>query len=84
MVETFDGCTIDVEPISSIIYHEYWNKIRIEASRIKGNNYEQGLAIQKALATVQKTVIVYHPGRVKVSHPGRIKVNHFSRSKVNH
>ena len=51
MVETFDGCTIDVEPISSIIYHEYWNKIRIEASRIKGNNYEQGLAIQKALAT---------------------------------
>ena len=51
MVETFDGCIIDVEPISSIIYHEYWNKIRIEASRIKGNNYEQGLAIQKALAT---------------------------------
>ena len=52
MVETFEGCIMDVEAISSIIYHEYWNKIRIEASRkIKGNNYEQDLAMQKALAT---------------------------------
>jgi hypothetical protein len=52
MVETFEGCIMDVEPVSSIIYHEYWNKIRIEASRkIKGNNYEQDLAMQKALAT---------------------------------
>jgi len=52
MVETFEGCIMDVEPISSIIYHEYWNKIRIEASRkIKGNNYEQDLAMKKALGT---------------------------------
>lgn len=52
MVETFEGCIIDVEPISSIIYHEYWNKIRIEASqKVKGNNYEQDLAMKKALAT---------------------------------
>lgn len=52
MVETFDGCIMDTEPISSIIYHEYWNKIRIEASRkITGNNYEQDLAMQKALET---------------------------------
>jgi len=51
-VETFEGCIMDVEPISSIIYHEYWNKIRIEASgKIKGNNYEQDLAMQKTLAT---------------------------------
>ncbi|MGB6153538.1 MAG: hypothetical protein WBG48_16275 [Pricia sp.] len=52
MVETFEGCIMDIEPISSVIYHEYWNKIRIEASRkIKGNNYEQDLAMKKALAT---------------------------------
>jgi hypothetical protein len=52
MVETFEGCIMDVKPISSIIYHEYLNKIRIEASRkIKGNNYKQNLAMQKALAT---------------------------------
>lgn len=52
MVETFEGCLIEVEQISSIIYHEYWNKIRIEASqKVKGNNYEQDLAMKKALAT---------------------------------
>ncbi len=51
MVETFEGCIMDVESISSIIYHEYWNKIRIEASqKVKGNNYEQDLAMKKALA----------------------------------
>jgi len=51
-VETFEGCIMDVEPISSIIYHEYWNKIRLEVSRkIGGNNYEQDLAMQKAIAT---------------------------------
>lgn len=52
MVETFEGCIISVEPISSIIYHEYWNKIRIEALRkLKGNNYKQDLAMKKMLAT---------------------------------
>ena len=52
MVETFEGCIMDTEPISSIIYHEYWNKIRIEASRKnKGNNYEQNLVMKKAVAT---------------------------------
>jgi hypothetical protein len=52
MVETFEGCIMDKEPISSIIYHEYLNKIRIKTSKkIKGNNYEQDLAMQKALAT---------------------------------
>lgn len=65
MVETFEGCIMDTEPISSIIYHEYWNKIRIEASRkIKGNNYEQDLAMQKALATdltmeILDSIIIY-------------------------
>ena len=52
MVETFEGCIMDVEPISSIIYHEYWNKIRIEAfQKVNGNNYEQDLAMKKTLAT---------------------------------
>lgn len=52
VVETFKGCIIDIESVSSIIYHEYWNKIRMEASqRIQGNNYEQDLAMKKALAT---------------------------------
>ncbi|MGG8497847.1 hypothetical protein ACQY1Q_15655 [Tenacibaculum sp. TC6] len=52
MVETIEGCIIDFKPISSIIYHKYWNKIRIEASRkIKDNNHEQDLAMQKVLAT---------------------------------
>ncbi len=37
-----------------------------------------------AHAIVQKTVIVYHPGRIKVSHPRRVKVNHLRRMKVNH
>ena len=52
MVETFEGCLMGTDPVSSMIYHEYWNKIRIEASRkTKGNNYEQDLAMQKRLAT---------------------------------
>lgn len=52
LVETFEGCIIEMDPVSSVIYHEYWNKIRIEASsKIKGNNYEQDLAIKKILAT---------------------------------
>lgn len=52
VVETFEGCIIDVEPISSIIYHEYWNKIRIIASqKTEDNNNEKELAMQKALST---------------------------------
>ena len=52
MVETFEGCIMGTDPVSSMIYHEYWNKIRIEASqKIKGNNYEQELSMKKALAT---------------------------------
>ncbi len=52
MVETFEGCLMDIDPVSSVIYHEYWNKIRIDASRkTKGNNYEQDLAMQKRLET---------------------------------
>ena len=37
-----------------------------------------------AKGKLQKSVIVYHPGRIKVNHLGRVKVNHFSRSKVSH
>jgi hypothetical protein len=65
MVETFEGCLMGIDPVSSMIYHEYWNKIRIEASRkIKGNNYEQELAMKKMLAndlTMEKldSLIIY-------------------------
>ena len=51
-VKTFDGCIIDVQKTSSIIYHEYWNKIRIEAIReINGNNYEEDLAMREKVAS---------------------------------
>jgi hypothetical protein len=44
MVESFYGCIIDVEPVSSILFREYWEITKIEDSRkIKGNNYEQDL-----------------------------------------
>ena len=33
---------------------------------------------------VQKSAIVYHSRRIKVSHPCRVKVNHLRRAKVNH
>ncbi len=33
---------------------------------------------------VQKTGIVYHPQRIKVSIVRRVKVNHLQRMKVNH
>ena len=33
---------------------------------------------------VQKSVIVYHPRRIKVNHPCRVKVSHLRRAKVNH
>lgn len=33
---------------------------------------------------LQKTVIVYHPGRIKLNHLGRSKVNHCSRMKMSH
>jgi hypothetical protein len=52
MVETFEGCLMDIDPVFSVIYHEYWNKIQIDASKkIKGNNYEQDLAMQESLET---------------------------------
>jgi len=55
MVETFDGCLMGIDPISSIIYHEYWNKIRIATlGKTKGNNYEQELAMQRRLSTDSK------------------------------
>ena len=50
MVETFEGCIMGIDPVSSMIYHEYWNKIRLEASD-KGNNYERELAMKKRLET---------------------------------
>ena len=48
-VETFEGCQIDNEPISSIIYHKYWNKIRVNASDGITNENEREIAIAKAL-----------------------------------
>ena len=52
MVETFEGCIMGIDPVSSIIYHEYWNKIRIQSIKTsKGNNYEQDLVMKKIIAT---------------------------------
>lgn len=70
MVKTFEGCLMDFETISSIIYHEYWNKIRIEAlQKVKGNNYEQDLAMKKVVKTdltIEKldSVIIYSEKKV--------------------
>jgi len=36
------------------------------------------------VGNVQKSVIVYHPRRIKVNHPCRVKVSHLRRPKVNH
>ena len=67
-VVTFEGCLINVKKTSSIIYHEYWNKIRIEAIRkTNGNNYEQDLAVKKKLTSdfiMEKLdSIVIHSGK---------------------
>ena len=35
-----------------------------------------GYEIEVTDLKVQKTGIVYHPQRIKVSHPQRVKVNH--------
>lgn len=44
MVDSFYGCIIDFELVSSILFREYWKKIRIKDSKeIKANNYEQDL-----------------------------------------
>ncbi|WP_035096124.1 hypothetical protein [Aquimarina megaterium] len=64
-VQTFEGCIIDKESTSSVIYHKYWNKIRMETlSKTDGNNYEQDIAMKKRLAndlTMEKldSVIIY-------------------------
>lgn len=79
LVETFEGCIIEMDPVSSVIYHEYWNKIRIEASsKIKGNNYEQDLAIKKILATdvvMEKldSIIIYSDKEVFIAEPLKIE-----------
>lgn len=38
----------------------------------------------KKYTRLQKTGIVYHPQRIKVSIVRRVKVNHLQRMKVNH
>lgn len=48
-VETFDGCVIDYQPVSSIIYHEYWNKIRRNALNDNVNESERDIVMKKAL-----------------------------------
>lgn len=55
-VKTFEGCLIGYESIASIVYHEYWNKIRIEASeKIGGKQKERQLAMQERL-TIDATM----------------------------
>ncbi|SHF83632.1 hypothetical protein SAMN05444377_1237 [Flavobacterium fontis] len=50
-VRTYEGCIEDLELISSFVYHEYWNKIRIDAAKnITGDNEkEQVKAMQMRL-----------------------------------
>jgi len=80
-----------------IVYRNYNLKIIRELLKEIGvYKYEQALqnmqVKQKPLsmkgwyleAGVQKSVIVYHPRRIKVNHPRRVKVNHLRRTKVNH
>ena len=50
-VETFEGCIISQEVISSIIYHEYWNQIRIKASVGITSENESEVAMKKVLET---------------------------------
>lgn len=50
MVETFEGCIIGIDPVSSIIYHEYWNKIRLEASKKIKDDDERDIAMKNKLA----------------------------------
>ncbi|AXT59289.1 hypothetical protein D1816_02640 [Aquimarina sp. AD10] len=38
LIETLDGCLGDYESTSSVIYNEYWNKIRFEALEGTSNN----------------------------------------------
>ncbi len=70
MVETFEGCIMSIDPVSSVIYHEYWNKIRLDALiKTKGNNYEKDLAMQKRLETdltIEKldSIIIYSDKKV--------------------
>ena len=45
-VQTFEGCIMDQEWLSSIVYHYYWNKIRIDArnqARDKGESGEYAI-----------------------------------------
>ena len=50
-VETYEGCIVSREFTSSIIYHEYWNKIRMKASRGISDENESEVAMKKALET---------------------------------
>ena len=49
----FEGCTQGLELVSSLVYHEYWNKIRIEAlESIKTDDeVKRNEAMQKRLAS---------------------------------
>lgn len=63
-VETFEGCNIDDELISSIIYHEYWNKIRRKSAEKITSEDERKSAMKKALEsdiTMEKldSLIIY-------------------------
>jgi hypothetical protein len=50
-VETQDGCIGSVDPIESIIYHQYWNNVRLEAiSKQDTDDKIRELKMKKALA----------------------------------
>ena len=47
-------------------------------------HFETKEYVKRFKGVMQKSVIVYHPRRIKVNHPCRVKVSHLRRTKVNH
>ncbi|WP_136073118.1 hypothetical protein, partial [Candidatus Ulvibacter alkanivorans] len=51
-VESYDGCLIDIDELASIVYHEYWNKIRIESLKdVSDSEKERNEAMSRILRT---------------------------------
>jgi hypothetical protein len=67
-----------------ILVHVNQNAIDSELNQLRTTvKYFQEYT-DRIVNIVQKTGIVYHPQRIKVSIVRRVKVNHLQRMKVNH
>lgn len=51
-VRTFEGCIISRDEIQSIVYHAYWNKVRIDALKDlkSSNDDDRNLTMQNAIS----------------------------------